>query len=266
MMVLLGACSSTDDQAASEPAPSTAKPESTTATPNSTTTTVAASTRAAARWETVATFSGAGDGQTEAFEILPDAIQWRVRWTCEGAGPFKLTTTPEPRRAGPITDDDCPNGEAFAIHTGEIRLGVEAGAGWTAIVDQQVDTPLAEEPLAAMANATVEAEGTFYDIDMSGEGTARLFLAADGRRYLRLEGFETANNTDLFVWLTDAARPTNGAEAFDAGRVVLGNLKSTVGDQNYEIPADVPIDVRSVVIWCEPVAIAYTAAALETLA
>ncbi|CAN5500524.1 hypothetical protein BH20ACT2_BH20ACT2_01160 [soil metagenome] len=258
---VLGGCGSSGDQAGDQ-AGGTAAGSPTTTAPSATT--ARDGPRGAARWETVATFSGRGDQRTEAFEILPDAIQWRVRFTCEGESPYRLTTTPEPRRAGPIGAGRCPGEEAFAIHTGQIRLGVEAPAGWTAVVDQQVDTPLDEPLLDAMATAAVEAEGSFYDLDKTGEGTARLFRAPDGRRFLRFEGFETPVNTDLFVWLTEAARPPDSATAFAAERVVLGNLKSTIGNQNYEIPPDVGIDIRSVVIWCDPIAIAYTAAPLES--
>ncbi len=49
-----------------------------------------------------------------------------------------------------------------------------------------------------------------------------------------------------------------------APKVDLGNLKSTLGDQNYEVPADLPTDrIRSIVIWCEPVHVAYSGAALS---
>ncbi len=209
------------------------------------------------------TLSGSGAQQSEAFSILPDAIQWRVRWTCDGTQPFRLTTTPGPRRPGPIADEPCPSGTSFAIHTGSIRLGVDTPGSWKAIVDQQIDRPLDEPPLVEMATAAVAGAGEFYDLDRKGRGTARLFAGPDGRRFLRLEGFETEANTDLFVWLTDSARPVDSATAFAAKRFVLGNLRSTVGNQNYEIPADAAIDIRSVVIWCEPVAIAYTASALE---
>jgi hypothetical protein len=72
-----------------------------------------------------------------------------------------------------------------------------------------------------------------------------------------------AQNTDLFVWLSEARQPRTSAEAVGAGRVSVGNLKSTLGNQNYEVPPDVPTErIRSVVIWCEPVAIAYSAAIL----
>ena len=39
--------------------------------------------KAAARWETVTTLSGSGSTRTEAFNVLPGAIQWRARYSCE---------------------------------------------------------------------------------------------------------------------------------------------------------------------------------------
>ena len=46
-------------------------------------------------------------------------------------------------------------------------------------------------------------------------------------------------------------------------KVSIGNLKSTLGDQNYEVPSELPTDrIRSIVIWFEPVSVAYIAAPL----
>ena len=218
---------------------------------------------AAPRWETVATFSGGAPQVVPELSILPGAIQWRVRWSCE-SGDLSISTTPPPRRPGPIVDSPCPkSGEAFSIHTGLVRLDVDASGPWKAIIDQQVDIPLDEPPPPDVAGAQVAGEGAFYDVEKSGKGNARLFRLDDGRRILRFEDCEVSNNTDLFVWLTDAAEPRTSAEAVKAQRVVLGNLKSTLGNQNYEVPADVPPErMRSVVIWCEPVAIVYSAARL----
>ncbi len=64
----------------------------------------------------------------------------------------------------------------------------------------------------------------------------------------------------------DIPEPKNGTPSTVGADIwrahwVRGNLKSTVGNQNYLIPADVPVDrVNSVVIWCDPVSIAYAAA------
>jgi hypothetical protein len=254
-LVALPACGSGgggDDGSASP-----ATPPPTTAAPATT----APVQRSAPRWETVGTYTGTGSQETPQFTILDRAIQWRVRWTCEGAGTFRVTTTPPPRRPGPIVDAACGGeGTGFAIHTGTVRLGIEAAGAWRAIVDQQVDIPL-DEPAPA---GQVVAQGAFYDLEKEGEGAALLYRLPDGRHALRLENFRTDENTDLFVWLSEAARPRTSAEAVAADYVQIGNLKSTLGSQNYELPASVAIDdVRSIVIWCEPVAIAYTAAPLS---
>lgn len=260
----MGACGSGEDDrtTAGTAAATTATPAEGTSVP---TTAVPPAQRSSPRWETVATFSGTDARETPELTILPGAIQWRVRWSCSATGRIRITSTPPPRRGAPIAEGECPkDGQGFAIHNGVIRLGIDVTGPWTAVVDQQVDTPLDEPLLPGMASAPVVAEGPFYDVEKPGSGSARVYRLDDGRRVLRLENFQTAENTDLFVWLTDAPRPATSVEAINARRVELGNLKSTVGNQNYEVPADAdPALLRSVVVWCQPVAIAYTAAALS---
>jgi len=126
--------------------------------------------RSSPRWETVTTFRGSGPTETPEFAIVANAIQWRVRWTCE-TGTLRITTDPPPRRPAPIAESACPaNGHGFAIHTGAIRLGVETGGGWSAVVDQQVDTPLDEAPPAGAASTRVVAEGRFHPVEKPGKG------------------------------------------------------------------------------------------------
>jgi len=85
----------------------------------------------------------------------------------------------------------------------------------------------------------------------------------DGKRILRFENFQTGENTDLFVWLSEVPKPANSAQAVGTPHVEISNLKSTIGSQNYEIPASIPTEkIKSVVIWCQPVQIAYAAVAL----
>jgi hypothetical protein len=221
--------------------------------------------RAAPRWETVTTFEGTGRTQTAAFTIIDSAIQWRVRWTCD-AGTLTIESDPPPRKARPVAEGACPDkGEGFGIHTGPIRLDVATTGPWTAVVDQQIDTPLVEEPLAGMAPETLVGNGEFSPVEMKGKGTARLYELPDGTRVVRFEDdFEVSTNTDLFVWLSEAEAPKTSEEAVASPFVELGNLKSTLGSQNYVVPAGVPTDkVRSIVIWCAPVAIAYAVAPLS---
>lgn len=142
-------------------------------------------------------------------------------------------------------------------------MTVAATGTWKLIVDQQVDTPLNEPPLPAMASARVLSQGNFYNVEKNGQGTARIYRLADGTNALRIENLLVNQNTDLFVWLDEAKSPKSSKDVASAQYWVLSNLKSTVGSQNYAIPASIPIDrVNSTVIWCEPVAIAYAAAAL----
>lgn len=219
--------------------------------------------RSAARWETVGTFSGSGPFETPELAILPDAIQWRVRYECE-SGSLRIESTPPPRRPGPLVDTACPKtGEAFSIQAVPTLVRIGASGPWKAIVDQQVETPLDQPLPPEAASAPVLAEGSFYPVEKSGQGTARLYQLADGRLILRLADFEVSQNTDLFVWLSEAAEPKTTAEVVSAPKVDIGNLKSTLGNQNYELPVDLPTDqIQSVIIWCEPVRVAYSAASL----
>lgn len=228
------------------------------------TTTTSALPRSAPRWETVVTLEGAGPGRPAPFTVLAGAIQWRVRWSCE-TGSLTVTSTPPPRKNRAVVEGACPGqGEGYAIHTGEIRLDVNASGPWRAVVDQQLDTPLVEPPLPGMDPGAVVGQGQFVGVEMSGEGTARLFTLPDGRLALRFEDdFRVSANSDLFLWLSSAELPRTSKEALDSPHVRMGNLRSTLGSQNYVLPPDLTADrVRSVVIWCEPVAIAYAAAPL----
>lgn len=80
------------------------------------------------------------------------------------------------------------------------------------------------------------AEGTFYEIDEPGSGTAPLYQLADGSRALRLEDFEVFLNTDLVVWLSQAAAPRTSEEAVSVPHVEIAPLKSTMGPQTTSCP------------------------------
>lgn len=236
----------------------------TTGAPVATTAPVDQGPRAAPRWEELATFSGTGATETPTFGIAPGAIQWRVRYEC-AAGRLELATLPPSEDPEALAETACPSeGEAFAITSGEARLGIETEGPWRAVVEQQVETPIDEPPLPQMAGATVLGEGEFYSIDEPGSGTARLYQLPDGGRALRFEDFEVFLNTDLVVWLSEASAPTTSEEAITAPHVEIADLKSTIGPQNYLVPDDLPIEaIRSVIIWCPPIRSAYLAATLE---
>jgi hypothetical protein len=75
------------------------------------------------------------------------------------------------------------------------------------------------------------------------EVTGQALVLNDGseQRFLRFEGFESTNGPDLNVYL----------RADDGEYVDLGDLKGNIGDQNYEIPADVDLArFNTVQVWC----------------
>jgi len=113
-------------------------------------------------------------------------------------------------------------------------------------------------------DAEVVASGSFYPVERRGRGKAVLHELPNDRLALRLEGFGTSNNTDLFVWLSEAERPRTTKQALRSEHTEFALLKSTIGDQNYLLPKNADADsIGSIVIWCQPIRIAYTAATLR---
>lgn len=125
-----------------------------------------------------------------------------------------------------------------------------------------LSTPTTTAPPGPVELAT----GSFVSLDHATGGTARVLELADGRRFVRLEGFETENGPDLYVYLS--TNPADGPEdAFDDEVADLGRLQGNIGDQNYEIPADAdPAGYASVVVWCDRFDSAFGAADLTVSA
>ena len=89
-----------------------------------------------------------------------------------------------------------------------------------------------------------QASGSFAgtnDYDVSGE--AVVLGNGTGQRFLRFEAFESDNGPDLNVYLLNPNDPNDFID--------LGDLKGNVGDQNYELGADLDLARYSEVsIWC----------------
>lgn len=58
--------------------------------------------------------------------------------------------------------------------------------------------------MPGMADATVVAAGEVNGIERTGRGRATLHRLPDGSAFLRLDDFEVSQNTDLFMWLSEA--------------------------------------------------------------
>jgi hypothetical protein len=228
-------------------------------------TTTAPTNEASPRWEQVAALAGSG-ATTKAVQVAGGALRWRTRARCP-AGQLTVTISPPPR-SGPASASEPCSGQKDAMWsgTGTQRLGVQAAGKWQLVVEQEVTTPLHEPPLPAMRShqAQVLGRGDFYGIERKGQGSAVLYRLPGGRLALRMDHFATDPNTDLFVWLSEDARPKTTAQAAKAKHTVLSGLKSTLGDQNYLLSRGVDAStIRSIVIWCNPVQIAYAAASLH---
>ena len=106
------------------------------------------------------------------------------------------------------------------------------------------------------------AEGEFVSLEHESRGTA-LVIEGDGTRFLRFEDFETSNGPDLVVYLSTKDADPNDWHGYDADFVDLGTLKGNVGNQNYEIPADVDLEKYSTaVVWCRRFEVGFAAADL----
>jgi hypothetical protein len=108
------------------------------------------------------------------------------------------------------------------------------------------------------------AQGNFVDGDRfhRGAGSVKLFAPPEGGYVLRFEEFWTTNGPDLDVLLSPAAAPASSAELGET--LNLGDLKGTLGDQNYTLPDDFdPTRYQSVVIFCVPFKIIFAMATLE---
>ncbi|MGH2773588.1 MAG: DM13 domain-containing protein [Actinomycetota bacterium] len=227
--------------------------------------------QAGPRWETVMSKSGNGDSAI-GFEVSQESIQSRVQYGCE-TGAIKITTEPAPTNKKPLAEEQCPKqGESFFTRKGKMKLIVTAGGPWQVTVQHQVTTPLVEAPPPELTapGARLAARGDFYSLERKSSGKALLYRLADGRLALRLEDFDTSANTDLFVWFSDVVKPENSKQAAESRYDEFAELKSTLGDQNYLVDPGTlknlkPDEIKSVVIWCQPVRIAYAAATLMPL-
>ena len=135
-------------------------------------------------------------------------------------------------------------------------------------VDQMVDQDLPEamkSESAAEGPAKLKS-GDLRDADNfhKGSGQATIYRNADGSHLLRLENLNVTNGPELHVILTPHADPMSRSDVSAPGYVDLGRLKGNMGNQNYEIPADVDVAAQgSLVIYCVPFHVIFSVAPLQ---
>lgn len=130
-----------------------------------------------------------------------------------------------------------------------------------AVAAEMPDKEMEEEmPEAAADEWVLAAQGEFMDADdfHQGSGTATIFQQGDNK-VLRFENFESTNGPDLHVLLVENVGGSSSAELGEY--VDLGSLKGNIGNQNYEIPADVDLSKYSgVMIYCMPFHVVFSTA------
>ena len=129
----------------------------------------------------------------------------------------------------------------------------------------QVVDSAAQMPDEQMDEALQLQQGQFKDADSfhKGAGSATIYQLSGGERVLRFEDFSVTNGPDLHVLLAAHPNPASRDDVHEA-YIDLGPLKGNVGNQNYDIPADVDLSqYQSVVIYCEPFHVVFATATLN---
>lgn len=160
---------------------------------------------------------------------------------------------------------------------------------WLLFIDVRVDDEIpaavapSTPPAAPESTATMEPveevtpappagpvdllTGSFISHEHTTSGSVRVIENPDGTRQLALVGLQTSNGPDVHVWLSagPVLEGTDGwftAAGYD--HIDLGPIKGNIGDQLYDIPADVDLSVfRTVDLWCEQFSVSFGAAALS---
>ena len=131
-------------------------------------------------------------------------------------------------------------------------------------VNARVQESFPEAAESASNRPAELASGMFHKVAHESKGSATIFRVADGKRVLRLTDFETSNGPALHVYLVAAKDATDSATVTGAGFVDLGDLKGNIGEQNYDIPANVDLtNYEAVTIWCQRFSVNFTTAPLQ---
>jgi len=127
--------------------------------------------------------------------------------------------------------------------------------------------PLTKESRDSMAaSGPVELyEGSFHGVAHDGKGVATVYQLPDGKKVLRFTNFETSNGPDLQVYMVAADDSNDNETVTKAGFIHIGALKGNIGDQNYDLPADIDLNkYRSVTIWCRRFSVNFATAPLTS--
>lgn len=162
-----------------------------------------------------------------------------------------LSLPPEQQRAYLNLRQDQP----------EIALAMVSAA-----LQPRRQAPEDDEEMPEMNAPITAATGTFLTLDpiRFARGTATIFQQADNTLLMRFEDFSMPNTLDARVYLSPASEPQTPDEMFaNETAVEVGELRGSMGNQNYTLPNTVDLAlVRSVVIYSPQLDLIYTVAPL----
>jgi hypothetical protein len=109
------------------------------------------------------------------------------------------------------------------------------------------------------------AHGDFHGVAHETKGMASVYQLPEGKKVLRFSGFETSNGPDVQVYLVAAPDAKDNETVTRAGFIRIGDLKGNMGDQNYELPAEIDLNKYcSVTIWCRRFGVNFATAPLNS--
>lgn len=116
---------------------------------------------------------------------------------------------------------------------------------------------------ATASQPVVLATGNFHGVAHESKGIATVFQLPDGKRTLRLTEFSTSNGPELQLYLVASSDASDSDTVKKAGFVTLGALKGNIGDQNYELPAEIDLaKYRAATVWCRRFGVNFATAPL----
>jgi Electron transfer DM13 len=210
--------------------------------------------------------------------LTPYLYDRRVDESFPAAAPASQAMAPA-TMAPAIVDKAAPTAAmSEPVALADQTVPTAAMADTVVMTDQAAPTAATMEPAAladqgaptvaaAPAGPVALVTGMFIAGSTPGDkadGKATIYRLEDGKPLLRLEDFSTTNGPDLFVVLSSSANPDQDGLK-NGAYVQLDALKGNVGNQNYELPADVDLSqYKSVVIWCRTFNIVFGYATLQS--
>ena len=207
-----------------------------------------------------AVVSGAGSWQAVTFGIGAGVLALgllvgiarltRRGWAGQLAGLLPLvvavTIAVLPSYISSTVNEAAPDGLTAAAPSASPPTDESAGSD-PAASSSSAPSP---EPPPPPAGPIEVATAQFVGIDHDAAGVARLIQLEDGSLLVRFEQFSVESGPDYDVYLVSGANVS-----VPDGGTLLGDLKGTIGDQNYEVPAGaIPaagVEAVTVLIWCE---------------